>query len=250
MRRPTSLMAALFASLFTISSASAASFEATALSTISSVSSGAPYTVFETPAPDGYTSIVMTLGSGAASASGLNDVGLGSQFGTVDGSATFPPVSESFAGVEAHDFIEVDNSLGTGPASLEFVFEYSALLSAVAPLPTEAAWAGFNFHITGADDEPGELLEVDTGSGFVAVSDFEVDETIFASAGSSDLTAVGAVAVRYTVDALSMGGDGIYGFSIFTRVGGAAEAVPEPSTMLSLLGLGICGACWRRRRRS
>jgi hypothetical protein len=60
----------------------------------------------------------------------------------------------------------------------------------------------------------------------------------------------GSVKVRYT-GAASGGSasDGVYAFSIFTRASGKASTVPEPSTILSILGLSLCFLAARRLRR-
>jgi hypothetical protein len=197
----------------------------------------------------------MTAGNGAITVHSFsNTPGGGTQAAAVTGSALGPPSSFASAGSETHDFVEIFNNIGGTPAVLTFTFSYSALSSVAAAVGDEAV-AGFNIHITGADDEVGELLEVDTGSGFVAVSDFEVDMLEIASMGDTGALVSDSIVVRYTGAPLGAGADGEYAFSIFTRASGlaaspASAAVPEPSTIgIWLLGLLACvGACrWLRR---
>ena len=181
----------------------------------------------------------------------VNTAGLGTQSGGVSGGVPFP-VGSAFAGIEQHDFIVVEN-FGVGAASLDFTFEYTATISADATTVYDSGGAAFNFHITGATDEAGETLLVDSGSGFVSVPDFEVADFVesLSGAGLATKTVSGSVKVKYVVAAAGLGGDGEYAFSIFTRANGAAISVPEPGSILiwSLLGIGATCVSYRSRRR-
>ncbi len=228
-----------------LSSAEASSFSATATSTISDITM-TPHAliVSHVPPPDGVTLVgPIVSGSGIVSTQTfVNDIGLGTQSAAVAGSAGPGPGSAA-AGVEVHDFVEV--IAGPSGTSLEFTFGYSVAAS-VAAMPGEDAAATYNFHITGIGDEFGESLMIDTGGGYVAATEFEVDDIAIASAGDTGFAFSDSVRVKYTVL-----GDGA-AFSIFTRSGGAAIVpVPEPATTWSLIGLGLSFACvqrWRRRR--
>jgi hypothetical protein len=177
-----------------------------------------------------------------------NDPGVGGHLAAVAGSATSPPTSFASAGAEAHDMVGLFNNEGSTPAVLTFTFSYSGSSSA-AIVFGETAGAGFNFHLTGASDEPGELLEVDTGGGFVPVGPggFEVTGTNFASASDT-------ITVRYTGAPLTSNTDGVYAFSIFTRANGFANSqevvaeVPEPASF-ALWSLGAIGLVAARRFR-
>lgn len=245
---------------------SAADFSVTANSEVTaetlSGNASATFSVFNFPPapPPAGVSVMgpVTLGSGVVTTTTFtNDPGFGTQSASVAGSALAPPDSLAFVAVETHDFVEVfNNNGGTTPAVLEFTFTYDATAMVSAAVGDEAA-AHYNFHITGADDEVGELLEIDTGGGFVPVADFEVDDLLLASLGDTmDIVGPTSVGVRYTVDAFGVNGaDGEYAFSIFTRADGqalspASTMIPEPASIAiwCLLGLAISGAiCYRCR---
>jgi len=238
-------------------------FSSTATSTISVDASVGPGAVFITDfvLP---TMGPVTTGTGAAAFSIVNGAGFGTNTGTVSGSASSPPDSFASVGVEAMDFIEVSNILGPGPHVLTIRLAYTASSSVSTSDMGDGALASYNIHVTGADDEIGESLEVDLtglGGSFVPVTDFEVISSIFAIGGSSaidsDFTIPPSILIRYT--ALPLGGlaDGEYAFSIFTRASGAAQAltdaaaVPEPSSMALwalVLAVGSIAACRIRRQ--
>jgi hypothetical protein len=164
--------------------AAASTFSSTAESLVSEVTiSGGSTFTFHTTFPSFADASMDSMGLGASGTAMVSNApGAGLQGASASGVAPGPGVSFGEGMAEAHDFIEVFAS-STGPV-LEFTFDYGASSSVMAMAGNEAV-GHYNFHITGADDETGELLEVDTGGGFVTVPDFEVDKGIMASLGDA-----------------------------------------------------------------